>query len=58
MGLLKAMFGPDSVSGPLAEKLKSRINGTVFANMINASYGTGVLAATSGVTWAQPYLQP
>ncbi len=56
--LLKAMFGPDSVSGPLAEKLKSRINGTVFANMINASYGAGVLAATSGVTWAQSYLQP
>ena len=59
--ILQAMraFTEDiEISGNIMEKLKYKINGSVFANMINASYGSEMIAATALTTWGQSYIQP
>lgn len=45
-------------SDSLLEKLKYKINGTVLANMINATYGSETVAATSMTAWGKSYIQP
>lgn len=46
------------ISESVMQKLKSRVNGVVFANMINATYGSEIIAATSMMAWGKSYIQP
>jgi hypothetical protein len=47
-----------NISDDILEKLSHKINSSIFANMINASYGSEMLAATSMITWEKSYIQP
>ena len=46
------------VSKPVADKLKNTINGSVFANMLNAGYGSDMIAAGAIMNWGESYIQP
>lgn len=50
--------GAINISDNIMDKLKYKINGSVFANMINASYGSEMIAATAMITWGKSYIQP
>ena len=46
------------VSKPVSDKLKNKINGSVFANMLNAGYGSDMIAAGAIMNWGESYIQP
>lgn len=48
----------DGMSDSVLEKVRYKINGTNFAQMINASSGSENLALTSMLTWGKSYQQP
>lgn len=55
---MNAFSGEINISNNIMEKLKYKINGSMFANMINASYGSEMIAATAMTTWGKSYIQP
>ncbi len=46
------------ISDNLMKMLRSKVNGSVFANMVNASYGSEVVAATAITSYGKSYIQP
>ncbi len=60
-GLLRAISafaGEANIPDPVLEILKYKINASVFANLINATYGSEMVAATSVLTWGKSYIEP
>lgn len=58
LGAMRA-FAPDlNLPDNIKEKLKYKINGSTFANLMNAGYGSEMIAATSVTTWGQSYIEP
>ncbi len=55
---MRSFSGEINISDTTMEKLKYKINGSIFANMINASYGSETIAATSMIAWGKSYIQP
>ena len=55
---MRSFSGEINISDNTMEKLKHKINGSIFANMINASYGSETIAATSMTAWGKSYIQP
>jgi len=56
--VISNISGEINVSDNILEKLKYKINGSVLANIINASYGSETIAAASMTTWGKSYIQP
>ncbi len=46
------------IPNDVMEKLKHKINGSMFANIINASYGSEIIAATAMTAWGKSYIEP
>ncbi len=60
-GLKKAIgaaAGETAVPENVLEILKYKVNAAMFANLINAAYGSEMVAATSVLTWGKSYIQP
>lgn len=60
-GLMKAagaLTGEADISANVLDILKYKLNAGVFANLINATYGAEMVAATSVLTWGKSYIQP
>ena len=60
-GLKKAVgafAGEADVPENVLEILKYKVNAAMFANLINAAYGSEMVAATSLLTWGKSYIQP
>ncbi|MEL7603175.1 MAG: hypothetical protein AAGU77_08460 [Bacillota bacterium] len=60
-GLKKAIgafAGEADVPENVLEILKYKVNAAMFANLINAAYGSEMVAATSLLTWGKSYIQP
>lgn len=55
---MSAFSGKINISDNIIEKLKHKVNGSVFANMINASHGSEMIAATAVTTWGKSYIEP
>jgi hypothetical protein len=55
---MSAFSGDINISDNIMEKLKYKINASMLANMINASYGSEMIAATAMTTWGKSYIQP
>lgn len=55
---VSSFSGKIEISDNIIEKLKYKVNGSVFANLINTSYGSEMIAATSLTTWGKSYIQP
>jgi hypothetical protein len=53
-----AFAGEADVPESVLDILKYKINVAVFANLINATYGSEMVAATSLLTWGKSYIQP
>ncbi len=53
-----ALSGKDKIDSNLMEILRSKINGAVFANMLNANSGSETVAAASMLSWGKSYIQP
>lgn len=56
--LINSFSGETNISKETMERLKYKINGSIFANMINASYGSDIIAAAAMTTWGKSYIQP
>ena len=60
-GLLRAISavgGEAKIPANVLDILKYKMNAAVFANLINATYGSEMVAATSVLTWGKSYIQP
>ncbi len=58
-GAIRALSGDLNISDNVMEIIQAKmINGSVFANMINASYGSEMIAATAITTTGKSYIQP
>lgn len=55
---ISAFAGKADVSADVLDILKYKINAAMFANLINATYGSEMVAATSLLTWGKSYVQP
>ena len=55
---IKAVAGETEIPANVLDILKYKINASTFANVINAGYGSEMLAATSLLTWGKSYVQP
>lgn len=55
---INTFSGATNISDDIMEKLKYKINGSVFGNMINAGYGSEMVAAAAMTTWGESYIQP
>lgn len=55
---MKAFSEEIDIPDNIIEKLKYKVNGSVFANMINARYGSEMIAATAMTTWGKSYIEP
>lgn len=53
-----AVAGEADVPESVLDIFKYKINAAVFANIVNATYGSEMVAATSLLTWGKSYLQP
>lgn len=58
LGAISAFAGEADVPDHVLEILKYKINASVFANLINATYGSEMVAATSVLTWGKSYIEP
>ncbi len=55
---IKAVAGETEIPANVLDILKYKINASTFANLINAGYGSDMVAATSVLTWGKSYVQP
>jgi hypothetical protein len=53
-----AVAGEAAVPESVLDIFKYKINAAVFANIVNATYGSEMVAATSILTWGKSYIQP
>lgn len=53
-----AAAGETAVPENVLEILKYKVNAVMFANLINATDGAEMVAATSVLTWGKSYIQP
>lgn len=56
--VMRSFSGEIHITNDVMEKLKYKINGSMFANIINASYGSEIIAATAMTTWGKSYIEP
>ena len=53
-----AAAGEAAVPENVLEILKYKVNAAMFANLVNATYGSEMVTATSLLTWGKSYIQP
>lgn len=55
---MRSLGGEVTVPANIREKLPYKINGALFANLINAGYGSETIAAASVASWGKSYIEP
>jgi len=58
LGAVRSFATDLNIPENILEKLKYKVNGSMFANLINSDYGSEMIAATSMTTWGKSYIQP
>lgn len=55
---INAIVGDAQIPSDVLHVLKYKINASVFANILNGSYGSETVTAMSILTWGKSYIQP